>query len=116
MSLIERSEAFLATSLENADFFGWPVTVTNPLEQSQTLNGQVRHINMLIDMDTGLDVQQEQASVTLRLSSMTIGEPQKDWVVDITDTQGIAYNCYVVEAMPDRTLGLTVLKLGLIGT
>jgi len=116
MSLITRSEEFLATSLENPLFFGWPVTITNLLNQSQTLYGQTRHINMLIDFDTGSDVQQEQASVTLRLASITIGEPKKDWLVAITDTAGTAYSCYVVEPMPDRTLGTIVLKLGLVGS
>lgn len=120
MSLITRSEQFLATSLENPALFGWPVKLTNPLEQKQgfdvddELYGQVRHINLLIDMDTGSDIQEEQASVTLRLSSMKIGEPKKDWVVDTTDTEGNEYHCYVTEAMPDRTMGLVILKLGLV--
>ena len=114
MGLVERLENFLERSLEDPAVFGWPFTLKNPLGQTQELFGQVRHINMLIDIDTGADVQQEQASVTARLSSITIGEPQKNWRVDITDTAGNSYNCYVVEAMPDRTMGLIVLKLGLI--
>ncbi len=114
MSLILRNEAFLERSLEDTEAFGWEFTLTNPLDESQDLSGQVRHINMIIDMDTGQDVQQEQASVVVRLSSITIGEPEKDWRVDVTDTSGNEYNCYVVEAMPDRTFGIIVLKLGLL--
>lgn len=116
MSLILRSEEFLERSLEDTEAFGWSFTLTNPLGESQEISGQARHINMLIDMDTGADVQQEQASVTARLSSITIGEPKKDWLVTVTDTEDNEYECYVTEAFPDRTLGIIVLKLGLLET
>lgn len=116
MSLILRSEEFLERSLEDTDAFGWSFTLTNPLGASQSISGQARHINMLIDMDTGADVQQEQASVVPRLSTITIGEPKKDWLITVTDTKGNSYECYVVEAMPDRTMGIIVLKLGLLET
>ncbi len=62
MSLILRNEEFLERSLEDTEAFGWSFTLTNPLGESQAITGQARHINMLIDMDTGADVQQEQAS------------------------------------------------------
>ena len=114
MSLIERSEQFLERSLEDTGFFGWPFTLINPLGEQQELTGQARHINMMIDIETGSDVQQEQASITARLSSITIGEPKKGWRVNMNDTNGNAYTFYVVEAIPDRTLGLVVLKLGKI--
>ena len=114
MSLILRNEEFLERSLEDTDAFGWSFTLTNPLGESQSLSGQARHINMLIDMDTGADVQQEQASVIARLSTITIGEPKKDWLVTVTDTAGNSYECYVVEAFPDRTMGIIVLKLALL--
>lgn len=116
MSLILRSEEFLETSLEDPEYFGWEFTLTNPLGEIQTLNGQYRHINMIIDIDTGSDVQQEQASITARLSSVTIGEPKKNWLVDVKDVSGNEYHCYIVEAMPDRTMGLIVMKLGLLET
>jgi len=116
MSLILRNEEFLERSLEDIGAFGWSFTLTNPLGESQTITGQARHINMLIDMDTGADVQQEQASVVVRLSTITIGEPQKDWLITVTDTAGNSYDCYVTEAIPDRTFGTVVLKLGLLET
>lgn len=115
MSLIQRNEEFLERSLEDQEAFGWEFTLTNPLGQSQTLTGQYRHINMLIDMETGTDVQQEQASITARLSTITIGEPVKGWRVTVSDTGGNEYQCHVVEAMPDRTFGIVVLKLALLG-
>lgn len=115
-SLIERNEEFLERSLEDPEAFGWSFTLTNPLGESQELTGQARHINLMIDMDTGSDVQQEQASITVRLSSITIGEPKKDWLVTIKDTSGIEYKCYVVTAIPDRTFGIIVLKLALVET
>jgi hypothetical protein len=115
MSLITRAEEFLERSLEDTDYFGWSFTLINPLGETQSdLTGQARHINMLIDIDTGAEVQEEQASVTVRLSSVTIGEPKKNWRVTVTDTAGNEYDCYVVEAMPDRTMGLVILKLGLL--
>lgn len=116
MSLIERNEKFLKRSLEDPEAFGWPVILKNPLGETQVVTGQVRHINMLIDIDTGADVQQEQASVGIRISTITIGEPQKNWLVTITDTAGNEYDCYVVEPIPDRTFGIIMLKLGLLET
>lgn len=116
MSLILRNEEFLERSLEDPEAFGWSFTLTNPLGESQEITGQARHINMLIDMDTGADVQQEQASVTPRLSTITIGEPKKNWLVTVKDTAGNEYECYVVLAIPDRTFGIIVLKLGLLET
>ena len=114
MSLILRNEEFLERSLEDTGAFGWTFTLTNPLGESQPITGQARHINMLIDMETGADVQQEQASVVPRLSTITIGEPKKNWLVKVTDTAGNEYDCYVTLAIPDRTMGLIVLKLGLL--
>ena len=118
MSLIVDSEEFLEISLEDTELFGWAITsLTNSLDVSQTdLTGQVRSINMLIDMESGTEVQSEQASITLRLSSVTIGEPAKNWTGSVTHTDGTVLDFYVVEAMPDRTLGIVVLKLGRITT
>jgi len=112
MGLIERSEAFLARSLEDADAWGWSIILTNPEFSTQEVTGQARNISMLIDIESGTEVQQEQASVTVRLSSVTIGEPEKNWKVTVKDTAGNSRNFYVVEAYPDRTLGVVVLKLG----
>jgi len=116
MSLILRNKEFLKRSLEDTDAFGWPFTLTNPLGESQTITGQARHINMLIDMETGADVQQEQLSVVAVLSTITIGEPKKNWLVKVTDTAGNEYDCYVVLATPDRTFDTITLKLGLLET
>lgn len=116
MSLILRTEELLERTLEDPEYFGWPIVLSSPLSEFQEVHGQARHISMGIDMDTGLEVFDEQASVTVRLSTMTIGEPVKGWRVDVTDTSGITYNCYVVDAMPDRTLGLVVLKISLLET
>jgi len=116
-SLILRNEEFLERSLEDPEAFGWEIELINPnfeTDNSQVVYGQARHINLLIDMDTGSDIQQEQASVVVRLSTLTIGEPKKNWKVNLKDTSGNEYTCYVVEAMPDRTFGIVILKLGLL--
>ncbi len=114
MSLTLRNEEFLKRSLEDTEAFGWSFTLTNPRGESQSISGQARHINLLIDMDTGLDIQQEQASIVVRLSTITIGEPKKNWLVRVTDTNGNEYDCYVVLPIPDRTMGIIVLKLALL--
>ena len=116
MSLILRNEEFLERSLEDSEAFGWTFTLTNPLKESQEISGQAHHINMLIDIETGMDVQQEQASVVVRLSTITIGEPKKNWLVTVTDTADNEYKCYVVLPIPDRTMGIIVLKLGRLET
>lgn len=116
MSLILRGIEFLSRSLRDKDAFGWEFTLTNPLGESQVVVGQYRHINMLIDMETGLDVQQEQMSVVAQISNITIGEPKKNWLVSVNDVNGNSYNCYVVEAIPDKSFDLITLKLGLLET
>lgn len=115
-SLIQRNEEFLERSLEDPKAFGVEITITNPIDESQVVNGQVRQINLSIDMDTGSDIQQEQYSVTVRLSTLTIGEPEKDWKISFKDTNGNIYNGYVVEAIPDRTFGIIILKFGSLET
>ena len=112
MSLIERSEALLARSLEDENLWGWPIKLTNLAGDSQNVSGQARNISMLIDMESGTEVQQEQSSVTVRLSSVEIGDPVKGWRAEVTDTSGNLCKTYVVESFPDRTMGIVVLKLG----
>lgn len=113
MSLVERSEAFLERSLEDKGLWGVSLVLTNLLGVVQDdLSGQARNISMMVDIETGSEVQEEQASVTVRLSSVTIGEPAKNWKVIVSDTNSLELNAYVVEAFPDRTLGVVVLKLG----
>lgn len=112
MSFVTRSEAFLARSLEDVSAWGVAITLTNPAGTVQELTGQARHISMLLDIESGQEVREEQASVTLRLSSITIGEPVKNWKVSVKDSAGDTLSAYVVESFPDRTLGITVLKLG----
>ena len=116
MNLILESEEFLETSLEDSEYFGWEFTLVNELGASQDLTGQVRNINMLIDIESGTEVQSEQASITVRLSSVLIGEPAKKWTGSVVHTDGTLLDFYVVEAMPDRTIGMTVLKLGRLDT
>lgn len=117
-SLLDRSEEFLSRSIEDPLIFGSEIVyLRRPDGVRQTgLYGQVRHINLMVDMDSGAEVQHEQISATLRLSSITIGEPEKGWFIKVKDQAGNAYDCYVVEAMPDRTIGVIILKLGLLGS
>ena len=112
MSLITDSEEYLELTLEDPDYWGWSITLINLASESQEITGQARNINMLFDIESGTEIQSEQASVTVRLSTLTIGEPVKGWKGTVKDTAGTAFPFHVVQAMPDRTLGLIVLKLG----
>lgn len=112
MSLIERSEAILSRSLEDPSLWGWSIELINLSGDSQKLYGQARNISMLVDIESGVEIQQEQSSVTVRLSSVNIGDPSKNWKVNVADTAGNICKAYVVESFPDRTLGIVVLKLG----
>lgn len=122
MSLRAQAEADLNFILEDlAGGFGWSVTITDPAGNSATLTGQAVDISQLIDADTGTPVGGRQASVALRISSLTaagLALPEhisnnagRPWLVDVTDVNGNAYNFMVSESRPDRMLGLVVCML-----
>jgi len=121
MSLRTQAEADLSFILEDASAFGWPVTLTDPSGSSVSLTGSAKDVSEQIDPETGHVVSVRVASVTLRRSSITkagLNQPQaitsrsaKPWTVTFDDINGSSHTFKVIEAKPDRTVGLVVLTL-----
>lgn len=123
MSLRQIAENDLAITLEDGvNGFGWPITVTDPAGLSAPLSGQSQDIAQLIDPDTGQAVSGRLASVTLRISSLTLAgftslprniedESLKPWLVAFDDINGSPYIFRVQDSNPDRELGLVTCLL-----
>lgn len=122
MGLREQAAADLVTILEDtADGFGWPITVTDPDQNSATLSGFSTDVSQTIDPQTGQLVSGRLASVALPIASLTaagLGLPanvsdgsRNPWVIRFNDTAGTEHVWKVSEAMPDRALGVIVCLL-----
>ena len=117
MSLRQQIESDLGFILEDSVFgFGWPLTVTDPGENSAEFVGFSADIPQVIDPDTGQAISGRLASVTLRTSSLSaaglgwpkgISDPEsKPWVIEFDDINGSPYKFKVAESNPDRALGV----------
>lgn len=119
MGLHDQAELDLGQVLESETDWGVPITLTNPagFSGSEALTGSSQDIGRLIDPDTGQGVSGRQATVELRLSSLTAAgftelplaiadTALKPWVVGFA---GLTFK--VKESHPDRTSGVISLIL-----
>lgn len=120
MSLREIAAADLRGIVENADDFGWPITVIKPDGEERDMVGLSTDIGQTIDPETGIAVVGRKASVALTLVSLeTFGMPvaiassaSKPWRVRFHDIGGCEAREYKVsDTMPDRALGVVTLML-----
>lgn len=101
---------------DNINGFGFPVTVTDPAGQVESLIGFTNDIAQLIDPDTGQAVSGRMASVALIISSLTalgLGIPEaisdsssKPWIIKFDDINGNPFTFRVSQSNPDRNLGI----------
>lgn len=116
MSLRERAAADLKVIVEDANGFGWPITVTDPFGATAALRGLSTDIGHTIDPETGIAVSGRRASIALAIASLTaagLGIPRgiadaagKPWVIVFNDIGGSPHTFKVCEAMPDRAIGV----------
>lgn len=113
MSLRLQCEEMLALTLEDQDFgFGWPATLKNNITGiSQDIICQQSNISESYDVDSGEFMITQTASITVRLSTLTIGFPKTGWQVTTSDITGVSKNFKVKRVMPDKELGVAVLML-----
>lgn len=107
--------------VEDLDGFGWPITVTNPAGTAASMVGVSTDVGIAIDVETGVSVTGRSAEVSLRIDSLAaagLGLPRaepdaggKPWLVAFNDTDGASYTFKVVEARPDRAIGIIVCAL-----
>lgn len=121
MSLREQAAADLRAICEDANGFGWSITVTNPAGTSAALTGLSTDISTTIDPETGMAVAGRRASVAIALASLTaagLGTPVgvadgagPPWIVQFASIQGTSHLFKVSEAMPDRAIGVVTCML-----
>lgn len=119
MSLREIAALDLRAIVENADDFGWPITVTSPDESALDVVGLSTDVGLTIDPQTGMGIAGRRASVAITLASIeSLGVPKgvadkgsKPWRVAFADIMGERREYKVVEAMPDRAVGLVTCVL-----
>ena len=90
---------------------------------SVSITGSSSDISLILDPDTGQAVSGRQASVVIRLatlSDMGLGIPvgvedtdRKPWLITVDDITGVEHIFKVQESNPDRTLGVVLCKLEL---
>lgn len=122
MGLRQQADLDNAAIVEDAvGGFGWPVTVTDPNDVTAELIGLTTDIGYVIDPQTGQAVIDQKASVALRIASLTaagMGMPRnvgdrasKPWRISFADINGTVFTFSVLDAMPDRAIGLVVCLL-----
>lgn len=121
MGLREEAALDAREFLEDGDDFGWPLTITNPDSVSAALTGYSTDIHLTIDPETGQAVSGRQASVVIHMAALTEagltlprGIAEKDlrpWTVETNDITGVKHTFKVIEAIPDRALGIVACTL-----
>lgn len=118
MNLRQQAAADLKSIMaDDADGFGWPVTVTAPSGAVAALTGFSSDIHQVIDPGTGEAVSGRFATVSLNIGALAEklpgeGLPKsipdaagKPWIVEFEDVNGAAYVFAVAQANPDRAIG-----------
>lgn len=124
MSLRVQAESDLSFMLEdNATGFGWPITITDPDNNTNTnpLYGSSMDIGLSIDPDTGMLVDGQRVTVALRISSLSAqslgipkaipDEDKRPWRVTFDDINGQPSTFKVSSSQIDRSAGVVVCTL-----
>ena len=121
MSLRSQACADALTFLGDTNHFGWPIQVRDPSGLAVQLVGYSNDVHETIDPDTGQAVSGRQASVALHIATLKangldlpIGIEDgaiKPWVIRFNDILGVAHTFKVMEALPDRAIGIVVCML-----
>jgi len=121
VGLREIAAADLRIILEDLEGFAWPITISDPNQVSADLLGFSNDISQAIDPQTGQAIAGRFVSVALPIAALTaagIGMPRgiadssgKPWVVTFNDVFGNSGTWKVIQANPDRALGIVTCTL-----
>ena len=125
MNLREVAEQDLVMTLEDSEMgFGMDCDITNPAGTTETFQVQSGDVHLLLDLDNDSSVSVRTAHVAVRISTLTakgFGIPKRGpdenknpWIFEFADANGIKRKFTVVEARPDRSLGIVTIILELI--
>jgi len=117
----------LTDILEDLGGWSWPLTLTDPLGLSKTINGFSNDISQVIDPDTGLVVTGRSASIAISKTTLInagfsdvpegiVDTSKKPWLVEFADNIGKSNKFKIVETAPDNTLGCIVCLLSIYKT
>ncbi len=109
---------------DNLFGFGSTIKLTDPDLFSADVIGRSNDISFAIDPNTGQTVSGRSATVAIDLNELeekgfsSIPEYESDktkkpWIIEFDDTQGNTHIFTVLEANPDRTLGIVLCTLQL---
>jgi len=117
MSLLDAHEEHLATSLEDSDYFGVPITFTSgDAVTTYVLHGQVNQIARMAELFPSDDIATGRLNCSVRLSTVlaqTIA-PDRGWLVDTTPKPGIIpVSRFLIEdaGFEDKHLGVITYNL-----
>jgi hypothetical protein len=118
MGLREQAALDSQAILEDATSgFGWPFTLTSPAGVVTVLVGYTTDVAVTIDPETGQAVSGRKASVAVSIRSLpalpvAVAETaERPWLVRFADIQGVSSTWKVIDALPDRAVGVVVLLL-----
>lgn len=122
MGLRQQAAADLRAIVEDdTSGFGWPIRITNPDGESIDIVGLSTDVATVIDPDTGMAVKGRNASIAVALGTLEdegfeipkgiTDATSKPWVVRFDDIQGTAHTFKVMDAEPDRAIGVVVCLL-----
>lgn len=103
---------------DSASGFGCPLVLTSPAGVVSNVTGFRTDISEQVDPETQVVVASRQASVTISLAALAelpaaVAERnRRPWLVAFPDvTTGEVHTFKVVEVLPDRALGVVLLRL-----
>ena len=120
LGIAQQDKAF---TLKDSEFgFGTVITITDPDLLSADVTGRTNDISFAIDPNTGVAVSGRTATIAIDMQELTdkgfsslpvaqTDKTKKPWLVEYTDQLGNAHVFIVLEANPDRTLGIVLCTL-----
>lgn len=123
MNFLEIAQQDKAFTLKDSTYgFGTEITLTDPDLLSAVVTGRTNDISFAIDPNTGEAVSGRTATIDIDMQELTdkgfsslpaaqSDKTKKPWIIEYTDQLGSVYAFTVLEANPDRTLGILQLTL-----
>lgn len=123
MNFLEIAQLDKAFTLNDDQFgFGSTIKLTDPDLFSADVIGRSNDINFAVDPDTGVAISGRTATVAIDMqelidkgfSSLPAAQSdktKKPWIVEFDDQLGNTHTFTVLEANPDRTLGIILCTL-----
>jgi len=122
LDIAQQDKAF--TLKDSVNGFGTVITLTDPSLFTATVTGRTNDISFAIDPNTGSAVSGRTATIAIDMQELTdkgftsfpaaqSDKTKKPWIIEWTDQLGGVHAFTVLEANPDRALGILNCTLNL---